>query len=331
MSRQTEQRTKRGSTFWHTAEFLGGLTMGIGAGIFIGQELTQRLQRRRSLETHIPLIADPYANRADASKFLAAAPEIYRNIPFQKGIVTATGLQEGDWGRNIAELMSGTGTVGQAIAETYPGNILWYVDTSQAQLQTIIQSGASDEAHVIHHDIRNGLPSTLPKLDGVVVRFGIKNLSREEQQKVMRTIADQLVDGGFVVIADMVCPEGMQQWHNEERKLKHELEGHDVQKEGAGNIPYRDEWIALFTNAGLTVEIAAPYTSEVQTVKWKTSKQFAGTEEQQEAALERMNAMLLSSEESVREAFHIRKEGDIVQIDYPLLVFRARKKGTTRR
>ncbi|MDO8583260.1 MAG: class I SAM-dependent methyltransferase [bacterium] len=270
-------------------------------------------------ETGIPLVSDPYRNRA-APDFLAKAPEIYRDMSFLEGIITATGLQEGDQGKNIAEFMSGTGMVGQAIAKRFPGNTLWYVDTSETQLKTI-----PDQEHVVVHDVRIGLPSQLPELDGAVVRFGVKNLSKEEQQKFVSAIADRLADGGWLVVADMVSPEGMQSWHNEERRLKHELEGHDVERDGAGNMPYRQEWISLLEKAGFEVKVAAPFKSGVKTITWKESGQFVGDEAQQEDALRQMNRKLLDAPEDVRQAFNIREDGDLVRIDYPLLVFRAVK------
>ncbi len=220
--------------------------------------------------------------------------------------------------------MSGTGEIGKEIAEKFPGNTLWYIDTSQAQLNTI-----ADQEHVIAHDVRKGLPSTLPQLDGAVVRFGVKNLSQEDQKKFVSDVANKLVDRGWLVIADMVSPENMQDWRNNERRLKHKLEGHDVEKEGAGNIPYLIDWVALLENAGFDVDISEPFTSHVQTNKWH--KQFAGSEDDKTRAVQDMNKLLLSASEEVKTAFNIHTENGTVQIDYPLRIFRAKKKVSIRR
>lgn len=325
MSQQVEKkRANKGSMFNGTAEFALGLAVGIGTGYLIGKELSRKFSRRQFAETHLPKVADPYAMRSDEEKFLANAPEIYRNIPFMEGIISATGLQEDDQGRNIAEFMSGTGKVGRKIDERFPGNVIWYIDTSEAQLTVI-----PDQQHIIRHDVRKGLPSELPKLDGVVIRFGVKNLLQEEQQRFVSDVADKLIDGGWLVIADMVSPDGLQEWHNAERRLKHELEGHDVERDGAGNIPYRDEWVALLENAGFAVEFLAPYKSEVNTNDW--NDQFAGNEIQRETAVQQMNKMLLIAPDNVKQAFNIHKDGDEVRIDYPLLVIRAKKGKNSRR
>lgn len=284
---------------------------------------TAKRLRRSHTESAIPLVSDPYANRADV-KNLANLPEIYRNTSFMEGIVTATGLKEGAQGKNIAEFMSGTGKVGQTIAEKFPGNTIWYIDTSEAQLKVI-----SDQQHVIQHDVREGLPRELPTVDGVVVRFGIKNLLKKEQPEVLANMANALVDDGWLVIADMVSPDGTQKWLNAERRLKHKLEGHDLRKEDSGHIPTRQEWITMLQNAGFKVETVEPYISKVKTVDWKNSRQFAGTEEQQQSALEEMNRMLLSSPAVIRQTFNINHEGDKVRIDYPLVVIRATKKRNT--
>lgn len=167
-------------------------------------------------------------------------------------------------------------------------------------------------------DIREGTRYEDSFFDRAAERFGFKNYERETQEIILGDIKRIMKSGGILLIADMISPETSYEWMQTERRRK---SIHTIGEENAyHHVPTLDMWFEMLSKTGFEPNKDDVFhtLSYVKTQDWVNSKQM-GKEGQED-----MNDFLLSAPEQARKDFNIRKEGELVRIDYPVSVIAAR-------
>ncbi|MBU0975148.1 class I SAM-dependent methyltransferase [Patescibacteria group bacterium] len=242
------------------------------------------------------------------------APKIYRDISFAKLIYRAIGLNETSVNLKVLDLMSGPGKLARELAKQLPATY-YCLDFAGSQLSKISPEVSTSR---ILAEVQS-LPIEFESFDVVVVRFGIKDLTIDAQPSVIAGLFRILKPNGCLIVADMMAPEGADEWLNTQHALKQELGGRNPQIEGKCNIPSEAEWIGLLENAGFQAEVFERSVSCVNTNDWKKSKQVSGMQ------LVKLNKMIKDAPDHIKRVLNIRQDSSGLKIDYPLVVLKAIK------
>ena len=157
-------------------------------------------------------------------------------------------------------------------------------------------------------------------IDVATVRYGLKDIPKNQQPIALSGINYALKPGGVLVIADMVSPEGAREWNIMQHSRKQQFSGRNIKEEGECYIPTEAEWLKMLREAGFEPEIFDHYKSLVTTTDWVKGKQITDDQRMQ------MDAFILSAPENIKKEFNIRQEGQDVKIDYPVIIIKAVKK-----
>ncbi len=214
----------------------------------------------------------------------------------------------------VLDAMCGEGLVGKEISKRAADRALphkmHYCDVAHGKLVKLRQEGNE----VVEADTRV-LPYVDGSFDRVYTRFGVKNYPPDEQRRILTEFRRILrAPGGILVLTDMESPEDAYEFMQQERREKHSytrLEGSEP------HIPTRAMWLDMLRECGLTPREIRENTSYVTTTDWVKSNQMTAEN------LEKMNAFLLAAPETARRALNIRQEGQLVKIDYLVVVISA--------
>lgn len=241
-------------------------------------------------------------------------PKTYTDAVFLDTILAATGLAEFKGSALVVDFMSGPGKVASGIKKRVTGHRYIALDGSVGLLRKIEDS----ELERVVSDVRS-VALQPNSVDIGIVRYGVKDMTEEQQLDVLKQMQEVLKPGGVLVIADMVSPEGTREWNNKQHSQKQQFSGRNITTEGECNIPTEAKWIAILQEAGFEAEVFDHYTSYVTTADWVNGKQI--TDEQRRL----MDKLLLSAPDEIKTAFNIRQEGEDVKIDYPVIIIKAVK------
>jgi ubiquinone/menaquinone biosynthesis C-methylase UbiE len=208
----------------------------------------------------------------------------------------------------ILDAMSGQGLVGKGIsARLDKDGILYemnFLDLSEKNVEKLQAESRNAKVGSVLK-----LPYDTKTLERIYARFGVKNYRQDQQIEIMKNFNFALTKGGIFVLCDMeIAPEAYE-FMQQERRKKHSfgMEG------GEPHVPTRDMWLDLFRQAGMEPKVASQTLSKVTTKEWVTSNQM--TEEN----LREMNDFLLSAPDVAKRVLNIRRDGDDVKIDYPVV------------
>lgn len=173
-------------------------------------------------------------------------PATYTDKGFLDLIHNATGLSTRTDKAFVVDLMAGPGKVAFGMQERSPQHSYAVLDNNQGQLDKITQP-----VRKILADVRS-LSTVVEEgsIDVATVRYGLKDIPKNQQQRVLSGINYALKPGGVLVVADMVSPEGAKEFTNKQHSRKQELSGRNIQKEGECHIPTEQEWLDMLRSAG---------------------------------------------------------------------------------
>lgn len=254
-------------------------------------------------------------------------PETYRSQSLLDTIFEATGLENFQGIAVVIDLMSGPGGIALSLQKKAPRHFYGVLDNDQEQLDKI---GKHEPVIKILADVRD-LASVIEEgsVDTITVRYGIKDIPKDQQLQVFKGINGILKPGGVLVFTDMISPEdeAVGKWLNMQHSQKQQLSGRDIKKEGECNIPTEKGWLKLLGEAGFEAKVFGYFTSNISTENWLTGNQF-GNPELPEAATKKakMDEIILGASDAIRKQFNIREENGEVKIDYPVVIIRAVKK-----
>ncbi len=172
------------------------------------------------------------------------------------------------------DAMSGPGKLGKDISKTYgeqkhpdsPLLQVFFNDKRAVPLAPLGDAGFD----VIPCDVR-ALHKFNLQFDVIAVRYGLKDLPKNQIPLALASLHASLLPGGRLVIADMTA-----KTHDGQKDVvilhssKQALAGRDLKTEGVCHIPLREEWIQLLTQAGFSnPAITGEFTSDVETSQWK--------------------------------------------------------------
>ncbi len=115
----------------------------------------------------------------------------------------------------------------------------------------------------------NAPTCTLP-FNVAAMRYGLTELTKNDQEAALKAIYNCLLPGGRLVVADMTAynfwqQDGITRVHS----ARQGLAGRDVEKEGICHIPTINEWTSLAFGAGfVNVAIAFTGTNDVSVSQW---------------------------------------------------------------
>ncbi len=242
-------------------------------------------------------------------------PPTYTDPEFARRIFQEAGLNVRNTPARVIEFVHGVSSVVTELLEDFPNHDYALVSASRAVLDEFHTPGLGK----VIADIRETLPFEADSIDAILSRYGIKDNTLEQQQRILRKLLRILKPGGVLVIADMVSPQGQEDWLNGHHRLKQRLSGRDEAKNGVCYIPTKTGWLTMLAEAGFQAEVVGYHTSNVNTQNWVDSQQI--TAEKKEA----MDRNILAAPDDVKAAFMIREEADGVHIDYPVVIIRAVK------
>lgn len=245
-------------------------------------------------------------------------PPTYRDPSFSELIANAAGLTPTRSSLRVADFMSRHGKLAAEMQVIAPQHDYTAIALTEGQL-----SRTPEGIHVVTADVRNLAAVNLTPFHRGIIRYGVKEFRAEEQIDVLSGINQALEEDGVLGLADMIAPDGTENWLNEHHRQKQRFEGRDIQRDGECHIPTRGEWIRLFQDAGFSPVDTWLYTSRVSTTDWVKGKQI--TEEQREEMDDRL---ILEAPDMVQKAFNIRVEDGVVKVDYPVIIFKAVKYNT---
>lgn len=245
-------------------------------------------------------------------------PATYTDRGLLDSIHCATGLSARSDIAFVVDLMSGPGKVALGMQERSSQHRYAVLDNNQGVLDKITQPVQKMLA-----DIRNLSAAVVDgTVDVATVRYGLKDIPKDQQPKVLAGINEMLKSGGVLVVADMFSSVGAKEFNNRQHSLKQQFNGRNIVREGECHIPTEAEWIEMLTQAGFGAEIFDHYISRVTTSDWVKGKQI--TDEQRA----QMDALILSAPEDVKREFNIRQEENDVRIDFPVVIIKAVKPET---
>ena len=195
---------------------------------------------------------------------------------------------------------------------------IYCLDIAFRGLNEDMKKELSEKGYILQEkDITRGTEYEGSIFHRAAERFGFKNYQKDVQEEIFNEVRRIMKPGGILVITDMVSPESSYDWIQTERKRK---SSHTIGEENAmHHVPTLDMWFEMLENAGFKPNKDNVYNtlSKVKTQDWVNSNQM-GRE-----GLEDMNMFLLSAPERAKMDFNIRKEDDLVRIDYPVSIFAA--------
>lgn len=251
-------------------------------------------------------------------------PPTYTSKELFDKIFSASGLSDFKKKAVVVDLMSGPGLVASAMRERAPQHSYTVLDASQPLLDELKVKNPT--MSTIRADVRD-LPSDIENdsFDVALVRYGLKDIPKDQQSGTLVGIYKKLKPGGVLVIADMVSPEepkGAKEWNNMQHSRKQQLgiEPRDIVKEGECHIPTEQEWLNMLKDAGFEAEVSGEHVSLVKTTQWVASNQI------NDESRKEMDRLLLQSPPEIMERFKIREENGIVNVEYPVVIIRAVKK-----
>lgn len=247
----------------------------------------------------------------------------YTDKGFLDAIHNATGLSDRKDTAVVVDLMSGPGKVAFGMQERAPQHSYAVLDYNERELD-----GIKQPVRKILGDVTK-LSAVIDNesVDVATVRYGLKDIPQDQQVGVLVGINRALKPGGTLVIVDMISPEGMEEWTNMQHSRKQQFGGRDIKKEGECHIPTEQGWLEFLQESGFKPEVVGYYTSSVSTENWRTGNQLGdskGTESFKNRAI--METILMGAPDEVRKQFNIRREGELVKIEYPVAIIRAVKK-----
>lgn len=215
----------------------------------------------------------------------------------------------------VVDLMSGPAKVGLGMVERELGERYIALDLEPSLLKRIQESSTIEG---ITGDVRE-LPLRSEAIGVAIVRYGLKDIPKDQQLAALREINRTIFPGGGLVIVDMVSPEGVKDWLNEQHSLKQQRSGRNIKAEGECHIPTEAEWLSLLTLAGFQADVYDHYVSRVSTPDWVKGNQIS---EENRGELDRF---ILNAPEEAIKAFNVRQENGEVKIDYPVVIIKASK------
>lgn len=247
----------------------------------------------------------------------------YTDKGFLDAIHNATGLSDRKDAVVVIDLMSGPGKVALGMQERAPQHSYAVLDYNQKELD-----GIKQPVRKILGDVTK-LSAVIDNesVDVATVRYGLKDIPQDQQLGVLVGINRALKPGGTLMVVDMISPEGMEEWINMQHSRKQQFGGRDIEKEGECHIPTEQGWLNFLQEAGFRPEVVGHYTSSVSTENWRTGNQL-GKSDDQESFKNRavMDGVLMGASDEVKKQFNIRKEGELVKIEFPVVIIRAVKK-----
>ncbi|MBI4170084.1 MAG: class I SAM-dependent methyltransferase [Candidatus Aenigmarchaeota archaeon] len=251
----------------------------------------------------------------------------YDQVDFPRGpaIYSSTGLYDAmfelgeftprDKPYVVLDAMCGAGLVGKEMEKRLTGreipHTIHFFDLAEKKIEELRSQGYDARICSVF-DLDYGQET----FDREYSRFAVKNYPATEQVDIFRTFRGIMKPDGIFVLCDMESPEEAYEFMQSERREKHKytrLEGSEP------HIPTRQIWFQLLREGGLEPKRIRETKSYVTTTDWVKSNQMTAND------LEQLNAFLLAAPENARNALNIRQEGDLVKIDYPVVVISAVK------
>jgi hypothetical protein len=178
---------------------------------------------------------------------------------------------------NFVDVMSGPGRLGldlreklrEAMPDKFPRFAFYFNDVDNKPLMNLAEIALIAPCNIYKLGQRFPVAFHI-----AAVRYGISDLSHEEQRRALASIYESMVPGGRLVIADMLAysvqqQEGLMRVHSMRQKL--------AGKKGTCYITTIPEWTYLLRNAGFqNVDVPFTGTSDVATRDWKG--EFGGDE-----------------------------------------------------
>jgi len=214
----------------------------------------------------------------------------------------------------VMDAMCGKGLVGKEMSTRLKRDEIphemHFLDVGEGNLKKLQEDGYK----TCRASVTDRIPYDDGALDRLYCRFGVKNYSKDGQEKILREFLRLLKKGDIFVLTDMEAPETAYGWMQDERRKKHTLGGIGG---SAPHIPTRKMWYQMLADSGFEPKGDSETVSYVTTDEWVKSNQMT------ENALREMNAWLLKSPENAKRALNIREENGKVRIDYPVVVISA--------
>lgn len=251
----------------------------------------------------------------------------YDAVDFPKGpaIYTSAGLYDAmfelgeftprDGTYVVLDAMSGAGLVGKEMGKRLKGrqipHTIRFFDLAEKKMEELRSQGYDARVCSVF-DLHLDYPED--SFDREYSRFAVKNYPASDQICIFRAFRHILKPDGIFVLCDMESPEEAYEFMQAERREKHKytrLEGSEP------HIPTRQIWFQLLREAGFEPKRVSETRSYVTTTDCVTSNQMTPTD------LEQLNVFLLAAPENVRNALNIRQEGELVKINYPVVVISA--------
>lgn len=235
----------------------------------------------------------------------------------------------------LLDAMSGPGKLGKDLAKMYneqkqPVDNLrvFFNDKLVTPLAQLVREGFD----VVNCDVRDHL---WLQFDIIAVRYGLKDLPKDQIPLALESLHASLLPGGRLVIADMTAYSidgqlGAIRLHS----AKQEMAGRNPKTEGICHIPLPEEWAQLLAGAGFSKpEMHTGFTSDVETSQWKG--QFSSKDTPELSAEARDMQFISTLNSLARELaqanpifaseFNLRFEEEKVFVQFPILVISAEK------
>ncbi len=189
----------------------------------------------------------------------------------------------------LMDAMSGPGKLGKDILKMYneqkpeSGKDLhvFFNDKLDDPLSLLTREGFD----TIKCDVRE-LGGSSQKFDIIAVRYGLKDLPKDQIPLALNSLRASLLPDGLLVIGDMTAytPNG-QRSVIKLHSAKQELAGRDSKTEGICHIPTVGEWERLLVNSNFSnLKTYTNFTSDVETSQWKG--QFGSKDTPEKTAIE---------------------------------------------
>ncbi len=250
-------------------------------------------------------------------------PATYRDVPFSEKIANAANLSPEGPSLRVADFMSRHGKMAAEMQAIAPQHEYTAVAVSSGQLEK-----TPDGITTLISDVRGLEGVNSYSFDLGFVRYGVKDIDRSEQLDALESMGRALKDGGTLVIADMVAPEGTKDWINEHHRQKQLFEGRKIERDGMCHIPTQEEWMTLLADSGFDASVSDIYVSRVKTTDWVNGLQFGTDIEEANAKRAEMDRLILQAPDEAKAAFNIREEEGLVKVDYPVIIIRAIKRAS---